>query len=141
MCGRTVCFSTFFLISSSRFRFFLASSSASGVDSASSGALAARRFFPDTSSAIRCYRSAGVSVQSELSTFFAGAAERANWRGLSFVVSSAKVGMWDVGCGKSCVMLRRGYAQPRRSEEVWGTSIHSSRCGTFGFAASCRRWS
>ena len=85
--SHTVCSSTPLLISSSILCFFRASN----VSSAPilSSALAARFFFPETSSAIRCCRSAGVSVQSELSTFFAGAAVLANWRALSFVGSRA----------------------------------------------------
>lgn len=81
----TVCSSTPLLISSSIFRFFLASKASSSVGSA----FDALFFFPDTSSANRCCRSAGVSVHRELSTFLAGAAVRANCRALSFVGSRA----------------------------------------------------
>src|SRR5579863_3351882 len=74
--------------SASCFRRLAASSFASG--SASGSAFSTRRLRPITSSARRCCLSAGVSVQSVLSTFLGGAVDRENWRGLlSFVGSSA----------------------------------------------------
>ena len=78
--------------SASRLRRLCASSgcASSSSPSRSGSAFSTRRFLPITSSARRCCLSAGVSVQSVLSTTFGVAVERENWRGLfSFVGSSA----------------------------------------------------
>lgn len=73
----TVCSSTPLLICSSLFRRFLNSASCSSSPTSGS-ALTARLRFPETSSARRCCRSAGVSVQRVVSTSLLGAALRAN---------------------------------------------------------------
>jgi hypothetical protein len=96
---------------------------------------------------MRCCFSAGVSVQSELSTVFGVAVERENWRGLFSLVGSSAVqrtneqivehhyiryreenrsGYMNVGGegrgeeGKSSALLSK-------SDDEGGTSIHSSR--------------
>lgn len=84
-----MCSSTPLRISASLRRRFLASSSSS---SATGSALTALRFRPETSSASRCCRSAGVSVQSDVSESFTGALLRPNCRAFSFVGSSAASG-------------------------------------------------
>lgn len=125
---RTVWASTPLRISSSRLCLLALSLSSS---SSGSGAFAALRFLPETSSASRCCRSAGVSVQSELSTFLAGATERANCRAFSFVGSSAGSIVRLVWEAEAIID-----SQPNKSELEGGTSIHSSRLSVFGFAAS-----
>lgn len=85
---RTECSSTPLRISASlRRRFFASSSSSTG------SAFAALRFRPETSSARRCCRSAGVSVQSDVSESPVGALLRPNCLAFNFVGSSAAVGV------------------------------------------------
>jgi hypothetical protein len=90
---RTVYSSTCRCNSASRFRRFAPSvpAASSSSPSWSRSAFSTRRFLPITSSARRCCLSAGVSVQSELSTVFGVAAERENWRGLFSLVGSSAV--------------------------------------------------
>ena len=83
-----------------------------------------RRFLPETSSARRCCRSAGVSVQREESFLevLADAVPRENWRAFSFVVSRSV----DIDEGWKMNKIG-GDALERRPVDVGGTSIHSSR--------------
>ena len=79
---------------SSSCRLRLRVSPASSVGSTST----ARRRFPATSSAMRCCRSAGVSVHSDVSALRDGCAVRANCRGrVSFVGSIATGASVPVG--------------------------------------------
>ena len=80
----TVCSSTPLRIAASLRRRFLVSSSSS-----TGSAFTALRFRPETSSASRCCRSAGVSVQSDESESLADVVPRPNCRAFNFVGSSA----------------------------------------------------
>lgn len=80
----TLCASTACRTSVSCFRFFRSSATTTG----SSSAFAARRFLPATSSAMRCWRSAGVSVHRLLGApRVAELPPRENCRAFSFVGS------------------------------------------------------
>jgi hypothetical protein len=130
-----VCSSTPFRISASRLRLRRVSSS-----SATGAALTARRFFPATSSAILCCRSAGVSVHKEEADLSRVDDEslRENWRGSDLcslvgsnaIIRSSQHEYVTVNGGKSVHDIK--------SDELGGTSIHSSRWSFLGFAASLK---
>lgn len=104
------------------FFFFPSPASSAGLTSA------ARRFFPETSSASLCCRSDGVSVHNELSTFLsAGAAERENCRAFNFVgsrstIHSIRYASVRKGTKTHCQVGRRkkgGLASIRPFSELW----------------------
>jgi hypothetical protein len=88
----TLCASICSFSSRSRFLLLAISSSSTIALTPSAAASSARLRLPDTSSAKRCCRSAGVSVHRFEAADFLSVVERENCRLFSFVGSSA--GLW-----------------------------------------------